>query len=82
MIIIYYVLLFFEIVIFARSLLSWFPNIDRSNPTIDAVIRFIYGVTEPILKPIRDLLPRNSGVDFSPMVVLIIIIVLMQVFRF
>jgi YggT family protein len=81
-IIIYYVLLVFEILIFARSLLSWFPNIDRSNPTVDMVIRFIYNATEPILKPIRDLLPRNSGVDFSPMVVLIIIIVLMQVFRF
>ncbi|MBI1256289.1 MAG: YggT family protein [Chloroflexi bacterium] len=82
MIIIYYLLLFFEILIFARSLLSWFPNIDRSNPTIDAAVRFIYNVTEPVLKPIRDLLPQNSGVDFSPMVVLIIIIVLMQVFRF
>lgn len=82
MIIIYYVLLFFEILIFARSLLSWFPNIDRSNPTVDAVVRFIYGVTEPILRPIRDMLPRNSGVDFSPMIVLIIIIVLMQLLRF
>jgi YggT family protein len=81
-IIIYYVLLFFEILIFARSLLSWFPNIDRSNPTVDAVVRFIYGVTEPILRPIRDMLPRNSGVDFSPMIVLIIIIVLMQLLRF
>jgi YggT family protein len=81
-IIIYYVLVIFEILIFARSLLSWFPSIDRSNPTVDAVIRFIYAVTEPVLKPIRDLLPRNSGVDFSPMIVLIIIIVLMQVFRF
>ena len=82
MIIIYYMLVIFEILIFARSLLSWFPNIDRSNPTVDAVVRFIYAATEPILKPIRDLLPRNSGVDFSPLVVLIIIIVLMQVFRF
>jgi len=81
-IIIYYVLLFFEILIFARSLLSWFPNIDRSNPTVDAVVRFIYGVTEPVLRPIRDMLPRNSGVDFSPMIVLIIIIVLMQLLRF
>jgi YggT family protein len=81
-IIIYYVLVIFEILIFARSLLSWFPNIDRSNPTVDMVVRFIFNVTEPILKPIRDLLPRNSGVDFSPMIVLIIIIVLMQVFRF
>ena len=82
MIIIYYVLVIFEILIFARSLLSWFPNIDRSNPTVEMVVRFIFNVTEPILKPIRDLLPRNSGVDFSPMIVLIIIIVLMQVFRF
>ena len=82
MIIIYYVLVIFEVLILARTLLSWFPTIDRSNPTVDQVVRFIYNVTEPVLKPIRDLLPRNTGVDFSPMIVLIIIIVLMQLLRF
>ena len=79
MIIIYYLLVFLEVLILARSLLSWFPNIDRSNPTVDAVVRFIYNVTEPILRPIREMMPRGSAVDFSPLIVLLIIWVLMQV---
>lgn len=74
MIIIYYLLVFFEIVLLARVLLSWFPQIDRSNP----IIRFIYQITEPILKPIRDLLPQTGGIDFSPLIVFLLITVLMR----
>ena len=75
MIIIYYILLFFELILLARVLLSWFPNFDRSNP----IVSFIYDVTEPILKPIRDLLPQTGMIDFSPLIVFLIITVLMQV---
>jgi YggT family protein len=74
MIIIYYVLWILELLIFARALLSWFPTIDRSNP----IVRFIYQATEPILEPVRRILPQGSMVDFSPLVVLLIIWVLMQ----
>ncbi len=35
-------------------------------------MRFINGVTEPILNPIRRLLPPMGGLDFSPMVVLLL----------
>ena len=75
MIIIYYILLFFEFILLARVLLSWFPTIDRYNP----IVRFIYDVTEPILKPIRQMLPQTGMMDFSPLVVFLIITVLMQV---
>lgn len=74
MIIIYYILWVLELLIFARALLSWFPNLDRSNP----LVRFVYQATEPILEPIRRLMPQGSMVDFSPLVVLLIIWVLMQ----
>ncbi|MBE0690290.1 MAG: YggT family protein [Anaerolineae bacterium] len=74
MIIIYYILLIVELLIFARALLSWFPTVDRSNP----IVRFIYQATEPILEPIRKLMPKGSMVDFSPLIVLLIIWVLMQ----
>ncbi len=74
MIIIYYILTLFEFVLLARVLLSWFPNFDRSNP----IIRFIYDITEPILKPVRDLLPQTGMVDFSPLVVFLIITVLIR----
>ena len=75
MIIVYYLLVILQLIFLARVLLSWFPNIDHSNP----LIRFIYDVTEPILRPIRQALPQTGMMDFSSMVVLIGIWVIMQV---
>jgi len=67
----------FQIILLARVLLSWFPDIDRSNP----LIRFVFDVTEPILRPIRDLMPRGMMLDFSPLIVFLAISVLMQLLR-
>lgn len=75
MIIIYYLLVFFEIVLVARVLLSWFPNVDRSHP----IIQFVFDITEPVLRPIRDLLPQGMMLDLSPLIVILILNVLMQV---
>ncbi len=73
-----YALWFFELVLLARVLLSWFPNVDRSNP----IIQFLYDITEPVLRPVRDFLPQTGMMDLSPLVVFLIIQVLMQfVFR-
>jgi len=45
-----------------RVLLSWIPH-DPYNQ----IIQILYRITEPILKPIRDILPMQSmGMDFSP----------------
>jgi YggT family protein len=68
------VLTIFELILLARVLLSWFPNIDRSN----AIIQFIFDITEPILRPIRELLPQTGMIDFSPLIVFLIIQVLMR----
>jgi len=74
-ILIYYALLIFELLILARVLMSWLPGLDRSHP----IARFLFDVTEPVLKPIRDLMPNTGGFDFSPLIVFLIINVLMQV---
>ncbi|MBC8099537.1 MAG: YggT family protein [Armatimonadetes bacterium] len=65
------------LVIIARVLLTWFPNIDSSNP----LIRGVYDITEPVLRPIRELLPQTPGmpIDFSPLVVMVVIQVLLWV---
>lgn len=68
----------FELILLARVLLSWFPNIDRSNP----IIQFIYDITEPVLRPIRDLLPPTGGIDFSPLIVILLIQVLTRFLLF
>lgn len=54
-------------VIIARAVLSW-VNPDPYNP----VVRFLYRITEPVLRPIRHWLPTSQmGLDLSPMVVLL-----------
>lgn len=75
MTVLYYVLTFFELILLARVLLSWFPNVDRRNP----IIQFVFDATEPVLRPIRDLMPQGMMFDFSPLIVFLIINVLMQI---
>ena len=58
-------------IIIVRALLSW-VNPDRYNP----IVRFLYQVTEPVLRPIRRRLPMEMGLDFSPLVVILVIKVL------
>lgn len=71
---IFYVLWIFELILLARVLLSWFPNVDRSNP----VIRLLYDITEPVLRPVREMLPQTGMMDLSPLIVFLIIQVLMR----
>lgn len=54
------------LLILARVLMSW-VQVDPSSP----VARMIYDLTEPILAPVRNLLPPTAGLDFSPLIVLI-----------
>ena len=60
-------LLYYGILI--RVLLSWFPY--RLDNTFT---KFIYQITEPLLSPIRSLIPlRQSGIDFSPIILLLLL---------
>lgn len=63
------ILFVFEIILLGRVLLSWFPNVDRNNQ----IVQFLYEITEPVLKPIRDQLPQTMMFDLSPLIVLLII---------
>lgn len=62
--------------ILARVLISWLP-ISRES----AIVQLLYGITEPILGPIRRILPSMGGLDLSPMVALILIMVAQQVIQ-
>ena len=57
----------FWVLILARFILS-FVNLDYYHP----VRRLVYNLTEPILEPIRRILPPSSGLDFSPMIALLL----------
>jgi len=55
-------------IIFARAILSW-VNPDPYNP----IVQFLYKVTEPVLYPIRRMMPYGVGIDFSPLIVILVI---------
>lgn len=58
----------FSLAILVRVLLSWIP-MDPSNP----IIRFIYDITEPVLAPLRRVIPPVGGMDLSPIVAMFVI---------
>ncbi|HCK10510.1 MAG: hypothetical protein CME21_11580 [Gemmatimonadetes bacterium] len=58
----------------ARVLMSWF-NPNPYNPIVDA----IYRLTEPVLSPIRRVLPSMGGFDLSPLVVFFVLIYLQRI---
>ena len=60
------------IAVFIRVLISWLPNIDPRSPGIE----FLYGITEPILAPIRSIMPKSMMFDFSPMIAILVLQVL------
>ncbi len=55
--------------IFVRVILSWIPNARLPF----GLGEFVFAVSEPILGPIRRAMPFFGGVDFSPLVALLLI---------
>ena len=54
--------------IFFRSIISWFP-IDREGP----IVRTLDAITEPVLAPLRRVIPLIGMVDITPMVAILVL---------
>ena len=61
-------------IIFIRAILSWFP-VSRPNP----IVVFLDYIIEPILAPLRRVVPRIGMIDISPMVAIIILLVIARI---
>jgi YggT family protein len=59
------------VIIFARVIVSWiaFGQSGGNNP----VVAFIYQISEPILAPIRRIMPKTGVIDLSPMVAMLLL---------
>ena len=66
----------YSFAIIARSLLPWF-RVDPYHPAV----QFLIQITEPLLAPIRRSIPTLGGLDFSPMVALLILWFVEQLLR-
>ncbi|MBB3658831.1 YggT family protein [Rhizobium sp. BK650] len=63
-------------ILIASAIFSWlyaFNVINSSNQFVNQVGTFLYNVTEPLLRPIRRLLPNLGGIDISPIILLLVI---------
>lgn len=70
------VLTLLVIVIFVNVILTWlvgFNVVNPRNPLVNTIGRVTEAVTAPLLNPIRRVLPPLGGMDFSPLVLLLII---------
>jgi len=58
----------------AMAVLSWliaFNVVNTRNSIVASIADFLYRVTEPLLRPIRSVLPNLGGIDISPVVLII-----------
>ncbi|MCC6174651.1 MAG: YggT family protein [Chloroflexi bacterium] len=65
-----------QFAIIIRALMSWF-NPSPDNP----VVRIVYELTEPILAPLRRIVPRIGMIDITPIVALLLLQVIESVLR-
>jgi YggT family protein len=67
-------------VVIVNAIISWliaFDVLNSRNQTVYRIIRALDGVTEPMLRPLRRIIPNLGGIDITP----IILIVLLQALR-
>ena len=57
------------IAILVRAVLSWIPTLRPDNP----LVRFLNDITEPILAPLRRVIPMVGMMDLSPLIAMILL---------
>ncbi|MCA9953586.1 MAG: YggT family protein [Anaerolineales bacterium] len=67
---IHYIFRAYTYLVFARVIFSWI-RVDPYHPFWGPILRFVFQATEPIMEPVRRILPNMGGLDFSPIIVLI-----------
>lgn len=65
----------YSLVVLAAVIMSW-VHADRRHP----LVQLVFNVTEPALAPIRRLMPPTAGLDFSPMILLVLLRLLRSLF--
>lgn len=61
----------------AQAVLSWlvaFGIVNRHNRVVAMVGDFLWRITEPVLRPIRRVLPDLGGIDISPVIVILLLV--------
>ena len=68
------ILQLYMLIVFVMVIMSWligFNVINRHNQVVDMIWRTLIALTEPVLGPIRRMLPSLGGLDISPLILLL-----------
>jgi YggT family protein len=72
---------FFVWLLIAQAIMSWllaFNVVNYRNQAVRMIWEFLSRITEPLLRPIRRILPSFGGIDLSPLVLILVIIFLQR----
>ncbi len=56
------------IAIFARAIISWFP-VPKDNVVVDLIVQ----ITDPVLEPLRRIIPTTGSIDFTPLIAIFLL---------
>jgi YggT family protein len=77
-----YLLTLYVYILIAAVILSWlvvFNIVNPRNQFVSIVGEFLYRITEPVLRPIRNMLPNLGGIDISPVILILLIFLIERV---
>ncbi len=80
--IVIYVLDLYKLVIIAGAVLSWliaFGVVNIRNDLVRSIWNLFLALTEPLLRPIRNFLPSTGGIDISPIILLLAVMLLERI---
>jgi len=69
-------------VVIAGAILSWliaFNVVNTQNQVVRSIAEMLYRVTEPVLRPIRSVLPSLGGIDISPVILILFLLFIRDV---
>jgi YggT family protein len=64
-------------IVIAMAIFSWlvaFNVVNTRNQVVAMIGDFLYRITEPVLRPIRNMMPNLGGIDISPVILFLIIV--------
>jgi YggT family protein len=77
-----YLLTLYVYILIAAAVLSWliaFNVVNTHNNIVAVIGTFLYRITDPVLRPIRNVMPDLGGIDISPVIVILIIVFIQNV---
>ena len=69
-------------VVIASAILSWlvaFNVVNMNNRFVLSIADMLYRLTEPALRPIRNILPNLGGIDISPVILILLLLFIRDV---